>query len=152
IYKRIDSVALYMDVFAPKNAKGKAPRPAMVFFFGGGWRGGTTRQFEPQANYFAGRGMVCFLVDYRVAGRHGSTPFESLMDAKLAIRYIKANAATLGVDTSRIVAAGGSAGGHLAAATALLSASNDPGDDLSISPRPAALVLFNPVIDNSKAG
>lgn len=152
IYKRIDTVALYMDVFTPQDAKGRAPRPAMVFFFGGGWRGGTTRQFEPQANYFAGRGMVCFLVDYRVAGRHGSTPFESLMDAKSAIRYIKANAATLGVDTSRIVAAGGSAGGHLAAATALISEFNDPRDDLSISPRPAALVLFNPVIDNSKQG
>lgn len=152
IYKRIDTVALYMDVYRPEQAGKDEPLPAMVFFFGGGWTGGSTEQFKPHAEYFSKRGLVCFLVDYRVEKRQGTTPFESLKDAKSAIRYIKEHASRFNIDTSRIIAAGGSAGGHLAAATALITKFNDRRDNLAISPRPAALVLFNPVIDNGPEG
>lgn len=152
IYKRIDTLALYMDVYTPDRPAGSGPTPAMVFFFGGGWNTGSTGQFEQHARYFSGRGLTCFLVDYRVKKRNGTTPFESLKDAKSAIRYIKEHAAQFHIDTSRIIAAGGSAGGHLAAATAVVPGYNDPQDDLSFSSRPAALVLFNPVIDNGPDG
>lgn len=152
IYKRIDTLELYMDVYRPEQAGKGEPLPAMVFFFGGGWIRGSTEQFRPHAEYFSKRGLVCFLVDYRVGKRHGTTPFESLKDAKSAIRHIKTHAARFQVDTGRIIAAGGSAGGHLAAASALISKFNDAQDNLGISSRPAALVLFNPVIDNSPGG
>lgn len=58
----------------------------------------------------------------------------------------------MGIDPNSIIASGGSAGGHLAAATALINAYNEPTDDLSIDCRPNALVLFNPVIDNGPGG
>ena len=152
IYKQIDTVSLVLDIYNPPDMEDEKSYPAMVFFFGGGWKGGSVEQFKPHARYFSGRGMVCILADYRVESRQGTSPFESLKDAKSAIRFIRKNATRLQVDTGKIVASGGSAGGHLAAATAFIKGYNDPGDDLSVSCVPNALVLFNPVIDNGPAG
>lgn len=152
LYKQIDSTALYIDVFYPKNIQPNSTYPTIIFFFGGGWSGGTVKQFEPYANYFANRGMIGVVADYRVQRRHHTTPFESLMDAKSAIRYLRSHAKELGINPDSIVASGGSAGGHLAAATALCTAFNDKMDNLSVSCIPNALVLFNPVIDNGPGG
>lgn len=152
LYKQIDTTKLFMKVYSPEKIDKTQQYPAIVFFFGGGWNSGKISQFEPHANYFSKRGLVCFLVDYRVTSRHKSTPFESLKDAKSAIRYIRQNAATFHIDPSKIVASGGSAGGHLAAAAALIDAYNEDSDTVSISCKPNALVLFNPVIDNGPGG
>lgn len=152
VYKIIDSLSLKMDVYYPPKYKEGENYPAIVFFHGGGWNSGTTWQFEEQAKYFAGKGMICFTPEYRVKSREQATPFESLKDAKSAMRYVRAHAQELRVDTSNIIASGGSAGGHLAAAVALVESYNDMIDDLSISCKPSALVLFNPVIDNGPGG
>lgn len=152
MYKQIDTTALYMNVYFPENFDTNSSYPAVIFFFGGGWKGGSNAQFEPHAKYFSSRGMVCFLPDYRVNSRQKTSPFESLKDAKSAIRYIRKNAEEFRVDTSKIVAAGGSAGGHLAAATALIKKFNEELEDSSICCKPNALVLFNPVIDNGPGG
>jgi acetyl esterase/lipase len=96
--------------------------------------------------------MICVLADYRVKTVEGSTPFESLEDAKSAVRFIRGNATKFHVDTDKIVCSGGSAGRHLAAATAAIEKYNDKNDDLNISAKPNALVLFNPVIDNGPGG
>ncbi|WP_167618843.1 alpha/beta hydrolase [Maribellus sediminis] len=151
-YKQIDSTALFMQVYQPEAIEPAKKYPALVFFFGGGWNGGSIDQFKPQASYFSQRGLICFLVDYRVNQRQHTTPFESLMDAKSAIRYIREHANRFHIDPSKIIAAGGSAGGHLAAATALIEDYNENTDNLSISCIPNALVLFNPVIDNGPGG
>ena len=151
-YKQIDTLSLSMEVYYPANYQSGGSYPAMVFFFGGGWKGGTTKQFESHAKYFAERGMVCFLADYRVSSRHGTTPFESLKDAKSAVRFIRDHAEKFHIEPDSIIASGGSAGGHLAAATALVDGFNDSTDDLSVSCKPNALVLFNPVIDNGPGG
>ncbi|AMQ56210.1 alpha/beta hydrolase [Algoriphagus sanaruensis] len=152
VYKTIDTLDLTLEVYRPKVTHESETYPAMIFFFGGGWNGGSTAQFEPHATYFSERGIVCFLVDYRVNSRNKTTPFESLMDAKSAMRFIRKNAEEFQIDPSKIIASGGSAGGHLAAATALIEGFNDPNDDMSISTKPSALVLFNPVIDNGPGG
>jgi acetyl esterase/lipase len=73
-------------------------------------------------------------------------------DAKSAIRYLKSNSDELGINPEKIVASGGSAGGHLAACTAVIKGVNEDTDDLSISSVPFALVLFNPVVDTGKRG
>jgi acetyl esterase/lipase len=96
--------------------------------------------------------MVCFLPDYRVSKRHNTTPFESLKDAKSAIRYLRQNAEKFNIDPDRVVAAGGSAGGHLAAATALTEGFDEDSDPVETSCIPNALILFNPVIDNGPGG
>lgn len=152
LYKQIDSVNLFMDVYRPAKMDSTKKYPAMVFFFGGGWAKFNVDQFKPHAKYFSKRGMVCFLAGYRVSQVHSTTPTESLKDAKSAMRYIKWHADTFQIDSLKIVAAGGSAGGHLAAACALIKDYNGLNDNLSIDPAPSSLVLFNPVIDNGPGG
>lgn len=151
VYKTVDTTELKLFVYAPAKIE-KQAYPAIVFFFGGGWSKGTTDQFAPHAEYFAQRGMVCILADYRVKSRHNSTIAESVQDAKSAIRFLRKNAGKYHIDPDRIVASGGSAGGHLAAATATVEKYNENGDDLNISARPNALVLFNPAIDLGPGG
>jgi acetyl esterase len=68
-------------------------------------------------------------------------------DAKSAVRYLRAHAAELGIDPNKIIASGGSAGGHLAACTALIDELNAAEDDLSLSAKPNAMVLFNPALN-----
>jgi acetyl esterase/lipase len=141
-----------VQVYSPKFLDSAKTTPAMVFFFGGGWSSGERSQFIHQATYFSKRGLTCFLVDYRTKNKNNTTPFESLKDAKTAIRFVRKNATLFGIDTSKIIASGGSSGGQLAAATALIDAYTEKTDDLSISCIPNALVLFNPVIDNGPGG
>ena len=151
-YKHTDTTKLFLEVHYPPQLDTSVTYPAIIFFFGGGWVGGNRSHFLNHAKYFSKRGLICFLADYRTSNKHGTTPFESLKDAKSAIRFIRKNASGLGIDANKIIASGGSAGGHLAAATALIEEFNDEMDDHSISSVPNALVLFNPVIDNGPGG
>ena len=152
LYKKVNTTKLFMDIYYPELIKTEKEYPAIVFYFGGGWINGSINQFEPHAKFFSQRGMVSILVDYRVKNRQQTTPFESLKDAKSAIRYIREHADKFRIDTSKIVAAGGSAGGHLAASTALVDDYNENTDNMSVSSIPNALILFNPVIDNGPGG
>jgi acetyl esterase/lipase len=151
VYKEINGISLEMTMYKPQVSS-NVRLPAIVFFFGGGWVGGDPAQFELQAEYLATRGIVAFCPNYRVKSRNSTTPFESVMDAKTAIRYLKTHGAEYGIDTSKIVASGGSAGGHLAVCTAVIKNINQETDDLKISSVPKALVLFNPVLDTGKKG
>jgi len=144
IYKQVRDTQLRLYVFEP-DLPG-TNRPAIVFFFGGGWHSGTPAQFESHCRHFAARGMVAITADYRVDSRQNVKPADCVADAKSCIRWVRRNAARLGIDPWRIVAAGGSAGGHLAAATATLAGFDEPGEDTSISAVPNALVLFNPAL------
>ncbi|MEL7585318.1 MAG: alpha/beta hydrolase fold domain-containing protein [Prolixibacteraceae bacterium] len=152
IYKQIDTVKLKMFIYKPVEFRKTVKYPTVVFFFGGGWVGGKIKQFDAFARHYASKNMLAVLVGYRVKERHGTTPFEALKDAKSAIRYLKENAKKIGVDPDKIVASGGSAGGHLAAACFTNETINEDRDNLGTSAKPNALVLFNPVIDNSKEG
>jgi len=152
LYKEVDSTSLYLYIDYPPDFDNSNTYPAIVFFFGGGWNGGTPEHFSQHAKYFAQRGMVCFRADYRVKSRQGTSPFESLKDAKSAVRFVRAHAKDFAVAPDRIVGSGGSAGGHLAAATALIDGFNEDDEDASISCVPNALMLFNPVIDNGPGG
>ncbi|MGE3820284.1 MAG: family 16 glycoside hydrolase [Isosphaeraceae bacterium] len=145
-YKTTPSGPLEMTVHYPNDWKATDRRPAVVFFFGGGWTSGKVEQFLTQAEHFARRGMVAARADYRVKSRHGVTPDRCIEDAKRAVRWLRSQAATLGVDPNRIVAAGGSAGGHIAACTALTDGLDAPDEDASVSSRPNALLLYNPVL------
>ena len=134
-YRTIDSTELKLWIFGESDPKAK--KPAIVFFFGGGWNSGSPAQFENQARHFAKRGMIAITADYRVKSRHGVPVVECVKDAKAAIAWVRENAMRLGIDPDKIAAAGGSAGGHLAAATGTI---NGFGSDA----RPNAMILFNP--------
>ena len=147
VYKTIGEVELKLHIFEPPDRQAKELAPAIVFFFGGGWVGGTPTQFYHQSDYLASRGMMAISAEYRVKNQHGTTPFECVADGKSAIRWVRANAARLGVDPDKIVAGGGSAGGHVAACTGVLDGLDEESEDRNISSKPNALALFNPVLD-----
>ncbi len=147
VYKTVGDVELEMHGFLPPDWTGDKKLPAIVFFFGGGWRAGSPQQFFPHCAYLASRGMVAAAAEYRVKSRHGTGPVECVKDGKSAVRWMRANAEKLGVDPGRIAAGGGSAGGHMAACTALVPGLEEKGEDGEVSSRPDALVLFNPVVD-----
>jgi acetyl esterase/lipase len=146
VYRTVNGTRLKLYVFNPAGHRPTDRRPAIVFFFGGGWLRGSAGQFVPQCQYFASRGMVAITADYRVFERQRALVVDCVSDAQEAMRYVRANAASLGIDPDRIAAGGGSAGGHLAAATAFLDDfTGDKGGQPSF--RPNALVLFNPAVD-----
>ena len=145
VYREVNGVKLNAYIFTPPNHRASNRRPAVLFFFGGGWKGGSPGQFLPQSLYLAQRGMVAIPCDYRVSSRHGVIPQDCLRDAKAAIRWARANAGRLGIDPDRIVAGGESAGGHLAAAVALVPGFED-GAHAEVSSMPNALALFNPAV------
>lgn len=145
VYKTVGEEPLKIHIFHPP-ATTPAPRPAVVFFFGGGWKSGSPKQFEQHCRYLASRGMVAMTADYRVANRHGTQAKECVQDGKSAIRWVRKHAERLNIDPQRIAAGGGSAGGHVAACTGVISGFEEPGEDLSISSKPAALILFNPAV------
>ncbi|QDU88860.1 Carboxylesterase NlhH [Pirellulimonas nuda] len=152
VYKSVDGVELKLHAFEPDGLMPSDRRPAIVFFFGGGWNGGDPKQFYQQAEALAGQGMVAFSAEYRVKSRNKTTPLECVKDAKSAIRWVRQHAAELGVDPDRIVAAGGSAGGHIAACTGVIDGCEEAGEDQKISSVPNAMILFNPVLDTTDKG
>ncbi len=146
VYKQIGDVALKLYIYEPANHQPQDRRPAIVFFFGGGWRSGSPAQFAEHCQYFASRGMVAMTADYRVASRHQVKAVECVKDAKSAIRWVRTNAERLGIDPDRIAAGGGSAGGHIAACAACIRDIEPGGENSDISSVPNALVLFNPAM------
>lgn len=146
-YKTIDDKELRMHVFLPKGYEEGTNFPAFVIIHGGSWQGGDPNWHYPDCTYWASRGMVAVSVYYRLKDRdHVEVPLECVKDAKSAIRYLRAHADELKIDPDRIVAAGDSAGGQLAAATAMITGehTNDEQFDRSISCVPNAVILTSP--------
>ena len=146
VYKTVGEVQLKANIYELEKSQARK-RPAIVFFFGGGWRSGSVNQFRYQSEYLARQGMVAIVPDYRVYNRQMASVVDCVSDAKSAIRWVRANARQLGIDPQRIAAGGGSAGGHLAAATALLPGLDQEGENRRVSSEPNALLLFNPALD-----
>ncbi len=146
VYKTTGDTALQLYIYRPAGVPVTEKRPAIVFFFGGGWKTGNPKQFEQQCKYLSGRGMIAITADYRVSSRNQTKAWDSARDAKSAIRWVRQNAARLGIDPDRIVASGGSAGGHIAAVTGVVKGLDEATEDHSVSSRPNAMVLFNPVL------
>jgi acetyl esterase len=152
VYKKVGDRELHLDIFEPTGWKAGERRPAYVAIHGGGWTSGAPRSMYRFAAHCAELGMVGISVEYRLY-KPGSevTVLDCVKDARSALRYVRAHAAELGIDPRKIVASGASAGGHLAAATALFEV-NEEGEDSADSCAPNALVLLSPVIDTSAEG
>ena len=149
LYKSIDNIDLNLYVYRPENFDTSKIYNCIVFFHGGAWNTQNIKQFQKQSIYFASRGMIAFIVEYRVTSIHDSTPFQSVEDAKSAIRYIRLNSKSLSLNPEKIAVSGGSAGGHLAAASANISKYDNTNENLMISSKPNLLILFNPILDTT---
>jgi acetyl esterase/lipase len=108
---------LTLDLYHPASTS--TPHPLVIYVHGGGWQSGHTRHSGAFENWpavlasIAARGYVVASLEYRLSGE---APFPAaIQDVKAAIRWLRTNAATYGVDPQRAVIWGGSAGGQLAA-------------------------------------
>lgn len=153
VYKRIDGRELELRVFLPEGWKATDRRACFHILHGGGWGGMDPSRMYPFASDFAERhGMVGISVQYRLFEPGKTTVFECVKDARSSVRHVRSHARELGIDPGKIVVSGGSAGGHLAAATALFDGIDEESDDRSVPCRPDALILLFPVIDTSPEG
>ncbi len=148
VYKKAGDVALKMYIIRPeKQAKTKA---ALVLFHGGGWNQGKPQLLFKHGKYFAGRGMVVFVPQYRLRKINGTTILEAVEDAKDAVGWVREHAKEYDIDPAKIAVGGGSAGGHLACMTAMNQTVKSRYPEKTY--RPDILTLFNPVLDISKEG
>lgn len=148
VYKEVDGRKLKLYVTKPDGWQKTDNRPAVVFFHGGGWVGGAPGQFTEHSKYLAERGMVAIQVEYRLLDRKSNDPpTQCVEDALDAMRWVRSHATDHGIDPNRIAAAGGSAGGHLAAYLGTVSVRQS-----GVSTKPNAMILFNPVYDNGPGG
>ena len=150
IYKKTGCTELMLRLYYPDENDLSKKKPAIVFYFGGGWKTGTISHFELQSRYLASKGYIAVTPEYRTGSEHGTTPFECVADAKDALCYLWKKSGELGINPDRIAVSGGSAGGHLAACTAILT--DTEFDGMYICKIPKAMVLFNPVCDTSVKG
>jgi acetyl esterase/lipase len=152
VFKTTPQGELKVHVYLPPDWKAEDKRPAIVFWFGGGFTKGTVGAFSRQSEYFARRGLVCICPEYRIKSVHNTDIDSCVEDARSAMRWIKTQASQFGIDPEKIIAGGGSAGGTLALTVALAEGPNAKDDDLTVSPRPCALLLFNPAQGPAVAG
>jgi len=110
VYGRTGEIDLTLDIARPAALPDRAP--AVLLFHGGGWAAGRKERLDHLVTFLAGQGYVAATVGYRLAPRH---PWPAqIEDAKCAVRWLRANAKTWGVDPERVAALGFSAGAHLA--------------------------------------
>ncbi len=152
-YKQLGDRKLYLHIFEPSQSIDRRRAPCLVLFHGGGWTGGNPRRMYPYADHFARQSFVAISVEYRLLSAPlGTTVSDCVKDGRSAIRFIREHAEDLGVDPNRIAVAGASAGGHIAAGTAMFDNLIDSADHSEFSSRPDKLVLLYPVIDTSTQG
>ena len=153
VYKTVDTTKLTIDIFYSEQSFKRENNTAIVFFHGGGWAYGTPSEFFTTCERYAKMGIVTFSVEYRLSIENGVvphkliSPIECVMDAKSAIRWVRENAGKFHIDKNKIVAAGQSAGGHLALCTAMIDDYNEKSDNLGISCRPDAILLFSSCVN-----
>jgi len=149
VVRALEPDPLRIHVAKPKGWKAGDKRPAYIHFFGGGWSRGTPEKSFGWAKYAAREGMVGFAPDYRTNDRFGTSPLESVADGRLALKWVQDHAEEFGIDPTRVVVAGSSAGGHVALWTGITAA--PPGSDPAESPtiKPAALILLSAVSDTT---
>jgi acetyl esterase/lipase len=147
LYKRIGDIELYATIYLPPHWEPSDERLGVLFFGGGGWRTQSRTQFERQSRYLAPLGFVVVCADYRTRNPHGAGVPLCVEDAKSAVRWMRLYAPRLGIDAGKIVASGGSAGGHIAACSATVGGFDATDEEASVSSVPNALVLFNPALD-----
>lgn len=112
VYKTVAGQKLTTDLLIPSTATAKNPAPLVVFISGGGFTGVNDPGTIDQRMAFAKAGFVVAAVQHRVVPK--ATMPGPLQDIKSAIRFLKANADSYGIDKSKVAVAGNSAGGYFA--------------------------------------
>ncbi len=119
--------------------------PAMLIFHGGGWSMGEASWGFSSAEHYASNGLIAFSVQYRLQESGNEiTPYESVLDAQNAIRWVRKNAGKFSINENMIACYGWSAGAHLAACAAIFDNLGQP--NANISSAPNLLLLKSPAL------
>lgn len=146
--KRPENGVGYLYTYVLNNTeqiKGDRKHPAMLVIPGGGYSMTSDREAEPVAMAYVGKGFNAFVLRYSCAPVKYPYP---LLEAVMAMNYIRLNAEKLNVDTQKIAAVGFSAGGHLCAMLGSYYDSPEVAEIFkgNVSARPDAVILSYPVI------
>ena len=141
IYCKTGSRNLLLDAFFPKQSK-KERQTAIIIIHGGGWRTGNRTLHYPMAQRLAEMGYTCFTPEYRLS-TEALYP-AAIHDIKSAIRWVRKNAVKYNLDPDKIVVAGHSAGGQLAA---FMGATNDNAEFEGSGCNPAISSKVNAAVD-----
>lgn len=159
VYKQSGGKPQELEIYFPPGWDAKQSKvPGVILFHGGSWRGGDLDQFRYTCQYLASRSLVAATANYRMLTKDDlkslpkgeSNKRVCITDAKSAIRWMKQHAAELGIDPQRLIAGGGSAGGHVALLATTNPGLNDPGDPKEFDTSVAAYLLFNPALRMDK--
>ncbi|MDP0490844.1 MAG: alpha/beta hydrolase [Verrucomicrobiota bacterium JB023] len=151
VYYESPQGPLAAHFFLPPNHNPEgAQQTCILFLHGGQWDTSMPTQFVPHCHHFASRGAVAVTVEYRVFGKHRTNPLEAIEDARMAIGFLKQNAATIGIDAERIVVIGAGSGAHLALASAVLPDPPVTADGHSLTP--SVVAGLSSIVDTSPKG
>ena len=149
VYRVNGPQKLTLHTFKARNRNDMSPAPALLLFHGGRWRHGKPDELYPQCQFFAAQGFTCFSAQYRLGSGGQQDVRDTVADAQAALQYLIEHAGELNIDASKIVVGGGSAGGQLAAALGMGLTLDHAMAPLPHSYRPAAQILYNPMLDLS---
>ena len=153
VYKQSAGQPREMEIYFPlKHNPHRSKVPGLILFHGGGWGGGTLRQFRTTCHSFASRGLGTATANYRMLAKAETAkllPGETRKrvcrtDAKSASRWFKRHAKEFGIDPARIITGGGSAGGHISVLATTHQGLNDPVDMKDVDASVVAYLLCNP--------
>ena len=113
-YETVNGAQLLLDVYEPAGHATET-HPAVLLIHGGGWNSLDKSTMRGMGEFLARFGFVAFSVDYRLFKDHENLWPAQLDDVQHAVRWIRANASTYGVNSDRVGAFGHSAGAQLAA-------------------------------------
>jgi len=151
VFRTAGTNEMRLFVVKPQGWVKQNQRACFISFFGGGWISGSPERSIGWAKWATARGLVGIAPDYRTRTRFNGTPEDCVSDGRAAVRWVEEHAGELGIDPHKIICMGGSAGGHVAAWTAIPKPG--PGkDDPAPKILPVALVLLNPVTDTKDGG
>ena len=137
VYERANGWEGKLDVYAQRE---QTPMPTVVFIHGGGWVQGTKEASMLTVLPYIAMGYSVVNVEYRLA--NVSLAPAAVEDCRCALRWVVAHAKDYNFDTSRLIVAGASAGGHLALTTGMIptSAGFDRTCQTPVEPKVAAIV------------
>lgn len=140
-FSTIEGVTLNAHIFYPENHDKTQPKPAHLYFHGGGWAIGMPEWSYSSCKSAAKDGRVAIAFDYRKRNVYGTDVKASVSDALTAIAWVRENAKELGIDPNKVLADGFSAGAHLALVSSMIENREDFGVTSNFSSRPDALIL-----------
>lgn len=148
-YRTVDDQELTLHLFRTKDRDPEEDRPGIMLIHGGGWKAGSPDLFFPHARYFARRGMVAMVPQYRLVDEQKDIAVsDAALDCRYAFLFAVDHAGELGLLPEKIAVAGDSAGGHLAAVVALME--EIKGERPQPEVNPGALILFGAITNTAE--